>query len=217
MPTYEISTEVCLGYSHCGGEYCYGSSSITLTDGQAERLRRMAGALLSEGKDLEEFDLRDTDLVQEDPALYRALYDAYYNCAYEAEYEYWVVEGYSRSEVLDGIDWDHDRKVCKERYGYNPEEIEDEGYEEFDEDEEIGEADEAEDGETDEEEVEAEYDMKFQNWFRENIAYSDKVVDFERKENLLDIEVDIEFDSPLLIPEALVKESLDSHDPICPH
>ena len=211
MPTYEISTEACLGYSHCGGEYCYGSSYITLTDGQAERLRRMAGVVLSEGKNLDEFDLRDTDLEQEDPVLYKALYDAYYNCAYEAEYEYWVVEGYRRSEVLDGIDWDHARKVCKERYGYNPEEMEDEVYEELDECEEIGEADEVEDGEADKEEVEAENDLKFQNWFIENIAYSGKVVDFERKENLLDLEVDMEFDSPLLIPETLVKEYLDSN------
>ena len=114
MPTYEIHTEVCLGFSHCGAEYCDGTAKLTLTDGQAERLRRMAGVLLSEGHNFREFDLWDTDLEQEDPALFKALYDAYYDCAYQAEYAQWVEEGYNRSEVLEGIDWDYARKICKE-------------------------------------------------------------------------------------------------------
>lgn len=122
-----------------------------------------------------------------------------------------MVEGYHRSEVLDGIDWKHAREICKERYGYDPQDIEDEyyGYDDLDEDDEL---DEAEEGEVDEdEEVEAENDTKFFKWFLDNIAYSGNIVEFERKENLLNLEVDIEFDSALLIPQALVKEFLDSH------
>lgn len=211
MHTYEIYIEVCLGFSHCGGEYCDGFAQITLTDEQVETLRAIMEKAYAEGKDLNELDLRDTDLEKENPVLYKLIYDAYYDCAYEAEYEYWVVEGYHRSEVLDGIDWEHAREICKERYGYDPQDIDDEYYEydDLDEDDEL---DEAEEGEADEEEeVKAEYDTKFKNWFRENMAYSGNVVEFERKENLLDLEVDIEFDSPLLIPRALVKEFLDSH------
>lgn len=205
MYTYEIYTEICLGFSHCGGEYCDGSAQITLTDEQVATLRSIMEKAYAEGKDLNELDLRDTDLEKENPELYKLIYDAYYDCAYEAEYEYWVVEGYHRSEVLDGIDWEHARDICKERYGYNPQDVEAEyyGYDDLDESEE-GEADEVE-------EVAAEYDKKFQNWFMDNIAYSDKVVDFERAENLLGVEVDREFDSPLLIPADLVKEFLGPH------
>ena len=73
----------------------------------------------AEGKELKELDLRETNLVKEDPDLFKIIYDAYYDCAYEAECNYWVVEGYGGSEVLDGIDWDYAHDICKERYSYH--------------------------------------------------------------------------------------------------
>lgn len=198
MPTYDISNEISLGWSHYSSVDTYGKSQITLSDAQVENLKRILETAYSEGKDLHKLDLRNTDLEHEDPELYKIFYDAYYDCAYQAEYEYWVVDGYQRSEVLDGIDWEHARYICKERYGYNPQDIDNDDY------------DEDEDKDTKYEEEEAEYDFKFQNWFRENIISSTDmdIVEFERKEDLIGLDLDFEFDSPLYLPLSLIKEFL---------
>lgn len=68
MHTYEIYTEICLGFSHCGGEYCDGFGQITLTDDQVATLRTIMEKAYAEGKDLNDLDLRDTDLEKEIPS-----------------------------------------------------------------------------------------------------------------------------------------------------
>lgn len=190
MPTYKIYTEISLGMSHSGCVDADGEAEITLTDSQVETLKKIMEDAYAEGEDLEELDLSDTKLEEKDPDLYKLLYQAYYNCAYEAEYEFWVEEGYHGSEVLDGVDWEYVRKICKERYGYNPE-AEEEEYEE---------------------EEDAEYDDNFRDWFRDNIINSDKLIDFERNEDVIGLYMDFQFDSPILIPPALVDEFLKSQE-----
>ncbi len=92
MNTYKIYVEIDLGISHCGSVTADGESSVTLTPSQVETLKNIMEVAYEEGEGLEEFDLRDTNLEEQDPELYKLLWDAYYDCAYNAEYDHWSAE-----------------------------------------------------------------------------------------------------------------------------
>lgn len=51
----------------------------------------------------------------------------------------------------------------------------------------------------------------FKEWFAQNLIFSNDIVDFEREENLLHIDMSqYNFQSPLLLPSTLVDDFLNS-------
>lgn len=186
MKTYAIHVEICLGMSHCGGEYTDGSDEITLSDSEIETLYSIMEKAYAEDEDLSELNLANTDLEKVNPDLYHKIYDAYYECEEYANLVYWTADGFTNQDLE--LDRDEIREICIKRWGYEPME---QGEDEEDYDYESAESD------------------RFWDWFRENILHNEgQLLSFEEEENILDMCVEFDFSGELPLPPELVKEFL---------
>ena len=181
MPTYTITTVTPI-VTHCGELNFVNEAKLSLTHQQTETLLHILEKAYDEGEDLYDLCLDDTDLMDLDVKLYDILHDAYFDCSYQPYYENCVNRAYDRLDQIGVlIDWDQVRRICTESYGYILEKAEN-----------------------------ADIDH-FYEWFDKNIIDTDRLLDFERKENLLDIDKEeFEFASPAQIPAELIPEFLKS-------
>lgn len=185
MITYQIFTDTIL-HTHCGDIGVENTADLSFSDVQVSTLRQLMEQAHAACKDLRTLDLRDTDLEDIDQDLFEMLEEAYYDCAYESYFENLVNRAYDRLDSIGiTIDWDEVRDICTERYGYQ--QIDDV----------------------------SESDLDFQVWFTENIIDSDKLVNFERNENLMDLDDwdHIPFNAPIHFPRQLVDEFLQGIRP----
>lgn len=85
--TFDIESEVCLGWSHCGPVYSSSSGTVELSDDEVSQLVEL---IKEKGtSNIEELDLENTY-----PEIYKKLDDAYFRTAYEAEELHWLWYGY---------------------------------------------------------------------------------------------------------------------------
>ena len=181
MPTYTITTVTPVD-THCGELNFVNEAKLSLTDQHVSTLLQILKKAYADGEDLYDLCLDDTDLIDLDIKLYDLIHDAYFDCSYHPYYENCVNRAYDRYDHIGIlIDWDQVRRICMEGYGYIPEEAESTSLNHFHE------------------------------WFDKNIIDTDRLLDFERKENLLDLnKEEFEFSSPAQIPTELIQEFLNS-------
>lgn len=91
MPKFDIDVEICLGFSHCGGEYNDGYGEVELTDDEVDQLVKLM-------KEKDSSDIEEIDLKEALPEIYKKLDEAYSALAYKAEEEHWLEEGYYHDE-----------------------------------------------------------------------------------------------------------------------
>ena len=99
MPTFDIESEICLGFSHSGGVYNSAYGEVELSDDEVNQL-----IVLMREKDSS--DIEELNLEEELPEIYKKLDEAYRETAYTAEEEHWLEEGYYRNECHDFKDED---------------------------------------------------------------------------------------------------------------
>ena len=172
MPTYTITTETAVD-TRSGERNVVNEAELTLTDQQIATLLRIMEEAYADGEDVRDISLDDTDLIDLDIDLYYLLHDAYFDCSYQPYYENWVNRAYDPLDpVRIVIDWDQVRRICTESYGYIPEEPA------------VRNAD------------------RFRDWFEKIIKSTGRLIDFERRENLLDFTKE-EYEFPALVADFL--------------
>ena len=122
MAMYEIETDICLGFSHCGGVYNSGYGEVELSDEEVDELV----ALMKE-KDTSDVD--EMDLEENLPDIYKKLDTAYRDVAYDAEEEHWLEEGYYHLECHnyeDSVMIDYIKEKGEWEFEYDEEEFKDE-------------------------------------------------------------------------------------------
>ena len=179
MPTYTITTETAVD-TRSGEQNVVNEAELTLTDQQVATLLRIMEEAYADGENVRDISLDDTDLIDLDIDLYYLLHDAYFDCSYQPYYENWVNRAYDPLDPVGiVIDWNQVRRICTESYGYIPEEPA------------VRNAD------------------RFHDWFEKNIKSTGRLIDFERRENLLDFtKEEYEFPAPPQLPPALVADFL---------
>lgn len=179
MNEYKITAET-LKDTPCGYQTEVSEKVITLTDLQEATLMRIMEDACGKGEDLYELDLSETDLIYYDVELYDLIEKAYFDCSYDPYFEDMVKRAYDRNDPVGVImDWRQVRNICAERYGYVSG-----GNEDITTD-------------------------QFYGWFEENIINPGRLVEFEREENLMDIDKsEYEFRAYPRIPEDLVDKFL---------
>ena len=87
MALYSIESEQFLGMSHHGAVTVNGESAVELSDEEVDILVRLI-------KEKDSTDVKELDLENFNPDIYKKLDEAYYQMAYDAEEIHWLWEGY---------------------------------------------------------------------------------------------------------------------------
>ena len=193
MALYSIESEQCLGMSHSGAVTVNGESAVELSDEEVDILVKLI-------KEKGSTDVKELDLENFHPDIYKKLDEAYYQMAYDAEEIHWLWEGYYNGY----FEYDDDELMayCEKELGFSfefkPEEYFDEDDLEYYK----------EDPESYEDEI---YDMKyeaFQKWLSDYVSgiSDDEARDFfynhmDADLNLDDVEYTVE------IPQAIIAKA----------
>lgn len=184
MPTYTITTRTPID-THCGHLIAFNEAQLTLTDQQVVTLFQIMEKVFTDGKNLYElFDL-ETYLPEFNTELYDIIRNAYFNCAYQPYFENLVQRAYDRLDSFgDEIDWSQIRQICIESYGYIP-------------------------GNSNKEK-ESNCDDHFHDWFERKVIDTGLILDFERKEHLIDniYKSNCEYSPLCKVPSVLMYEFL---------
>ena len=148
MPVFNIECEHSLGMSHCGEVIAEGEGTVELTD---EDVKVLVDLIREKGTtDVDELHLKDTH-----PELYAKLDEAYHDMTYDAEEMHWLWEGWNNGYFE--YDVDELLPYCEAECGFVYEPSEDVVTDEDDEN-------------YDEEALEEDKEMVFQEWLDEYVA-----------------------------------------------
>ena len=138
MAVFDISDDVCMGWSCTGPVYDDGTGSVVLSKRDVETLVKLI-------REKGTTDVEELGLESAHPKLYQKLYRAYYKMDAEATIRHWLWQGYQYGEYDEQME--ALKKYCRRYCGWHP-------------DSHFG-----WDDEMDEDDIEYEENMDFQRWF----------------------------------------------------
>ena len=194
MALYSIESNQFLGMSHSGAVTVNGESTVELSDEEVDILVKLI-------KEKNSTDIRELDLKNLHPVIYKKLDEAYYKMAYDAEEMHWLWEGFDNGYFE--YDTDELMAYCENNLDYSFE-FDPEEY--FERDGEID--DYKEDPELFEDEVNDAKCLNFHEWLSDYVSglSDDEARDFfyhhmNADLNLDDIEYTVE------IPETIIAKA----------
>lgn len=118
---FDIESEICLGYSHCGAVTTEGKGVLELEDDEVSVLVNLI-------REKNTTDVKELGLKELYPDIYDKMDDAYHHVAYKAEELHWLWEGYYNNYFECDTDEliSISEGVCGFEFEYNEEDYYDE-------------------------------------------------------------------------------------------
>ena len=190
MAVFDISDDVCMGWSCTGPVYDDGKGSVVLSKRDVETLVKLI-------REKGTTDVEELGLESEHPKLYQKLYRAYRKMEMETITRHWLWKGYQYGEYDEQKEElkKYCRRYCGWHFEFNPESH-------------IG-----WDGEMDEEAIEDEEMFAFEDWFDDYILHADiKKVEHIFYQVLKAEQDDDEIEPYVQIPKAIIDMAQEKTD-----